>query len=118
MTSLVLTKEIVKILDQKKASDLKAIRVKELTSIGDYFVIASATSPAHAKALSDEVEEKLSALGVEPKRVEGYNSAVWVLLDYYDVLVHIFTGETRQFYALDRLWADGEPVDITGIAAQ
>ena len=118
MTSLELTKEIVKLLDRKKAEDLKAIRVKDLTSIGDYFVIAGATSPAHAKALSDEAEEKLSALGIEPRRVEGYNSAVWVLLDYSDVLVHIFTGETRQFYSLDRLWADGEPVDISGITVE
>ncbi|MDD2956036.1 MAG: ribosome silencing factor [Oscillospiraceae bacterium] len=118
MTSLEMTKEIVKILDNKKAADIKAIRVKELTSIGDYFVIASATSEPHAKALSDEVEEKLSSFGVEPRRVEGYNSATWVLLDYYDVLVHIFTGETRQFYSLDRLWADGEPVDISAITAE
>ena len=106
MNSLELTYEIAKILDSKKGEDIKAIRIQELTSIGDYFVIASGANVPQVKAMSDEVEEKLS---------KGYQTASWILLDYYDVIVHIFLKETRDFYSLERLWSDAQQVDLSGI---
>lgn len=115
MTSLELTKEIAKLLDSKKGINIKAIQVQELTSIGDYFVIASGSSVPQVKALSDEVEEKLSKLGLEPRRIEGYQTASWILLDYIDVIVHIFLEETRDFYSLERLWSDAPQIDLSGI---
>ncbi len=118
MDSLTLTLKIAEILDNKKAEDIKALCVKEMTSIADYFVIASANNIPQAKALCDEVEEKLSSLGRFPKRIEGYQTASWVLLDYSDVLVHIFLKDTRNFYSLERLWSDAQPVDLAPISVE
>ena len=118
MTSLELTKKIASILDAKKAKDIEAIHVENVTSIADYFVIASGTSTTQVKSLSDDIEEQLAALGCEPKRVEGYLSASWIVLDYYDVIVHIFCGETREFYSLERLWSDGARLDLSDVLTQ
>ena len=115
MTSLELTYEVAKVLDEKKGIDIKAIKVQELTSIGDYFVIASGSSVPQVNALAEEVEAKLSRMGLEPKRVEGSQTASWILLDYYDVIVHGFLEETREFYSLERLWSDAERVDLSKI---
>lgn len=112
MTSLETVQAAAKLLDSKKAADITAIEIKELTTIGDYFVIASGSSNAQVKALSDAVEEGLSALGLEPRRIEGYQSAMWVVLDYYDVIIHIFHQQTREFYSLERLWADAPRVEL------
>ena len=103
----------VKALSEKKAEKISALKVKDITSIANYFVIASASSTTQAKALADYVEYKLGEKGVKPKNVEGVSSASWIVLDYIDVVVHIFTEEQREFYRLDNLWADGEPVDIS-----
>ncbi len=113
-----LVREIVKILDSKKAIDIAAIQIKDLTTIGDYFVVASGGSNTQVKALAEEVDEKLSALGVEPKRVEGYQTCLWILMDYYDVIVHIFNKETREFYGIERLWSDAPKMDISGLLTQ
>ncbi len=110
-----LVEKVVTLLDAKKAADIRAIDVGRQTSLGDYFVIASAGSLVQARALADEVEEKLSEMGVEPRRIEGYQTANWILLDYSDVIVHIFFEESRSFYALDKLWADGVQLDISGL---
>ena len=115
MTSLEMTKEIVKILDAKKAKDLVAMEVGGLTTIADYFVVASGSSNTQVRALADEVDEKLSAMGIEPNRVEGYQSCLWVVLDYAQVIVHVFLDETREFYSLERLWADAPKVDLSDI---
>lgn len=112
MTSIGMVEKIVEILNSKKAKDITAIEIRELTTIGDYFVIASGGSNAQVKALSDAVEEGLSALGFEPRKIEGYQSAMWIVLDYYDVIVHIFYEKTREFYALERLWADAPKVAL------
>ncbi len=117
MTSLELTKEAVKILDDKKALDIKAIKVRDLTIVADYFVIASASNTTHVKSLVDEVEFKLKEMGITPLRVEGYQSANWIVLDYGDVVVHIFYTETRDYYTLDKLWSDGESLDIAELLA-
>ncbi len=110
-----LVKEIVKVLDNKKAIDITAIKIKDLSTIGDYFVVASGSNLSQVRALAEAVDEKLSSLGVEPKRIEGYQSCLWVLMDYYDVVVHIFNHETREFYSLERLWADAPKLDISGL---
>ena len=105
----------VKALDSKKAKDITVIKVEELTILANYFVIASATSTTQVKALADEVEYQLGLKGVHPKSIEGYQSRSWIVLDYVDVIVHVFLEESRDFYQLERLWADGTPVDISDL---
>jgi ribosome-associated protein len=105
-------KKIVKTLDTKKAEDIEVIGIKDLTIIADYFVIATGTSTTHTKSLADEVEFQLKEAGVSPSRTEGYNGSSWILLDYSDIVVHIFYKETREYYSLERLWSDGEKVDV------
>lgn len=113
MTSQEIMEKAVQVLDSKKGEDIKVLDVSGLTSLGDYFVIASGGSNIQVKALAEEVENQLSAMGVEPKRVEGHQSAMWILLDYYDVIIHVFYKETRDFYCLERLWADAPEVDLS-----
>ncbi len=108
MEALELAKKAAALLDEKKAMRLSVIKIDDISSLADYFVIANGTSSTHVRALSDELEEKLKAEGVTPARVEGYRSNSWVLLDYGSVVVHVFTQEARDFYDLDRLWADGQ----------
>ena len=110
-----LMENIVKVLDNKKAKDIRAIRIGDLTILGEYFVIATGTSSTQVKMLADEVDYQLGEKGVQPHRVEGYHSENWIILDYTDVIVHIFHEATREFYDLERLWADGEKVDLSGI---
>lgn len=104
---------IVKALDSKRAEDIQAIKIGDLTIIADYFVIADGTSNIHTKALAEEVEFKMTQLGIEPLRTEGYQGQTWIVLDYGDVVVHVFYKETRDHYNLERLWSDGTSVDIS-----
>ncbi len=99
-------------LNEKKAMELAAIRVGDLTSVADYFILATATSNTHVKTLAEEVEFKLSEAGVQPHHVEG-RATGWILIDYCDIVVHVFSREARQFYNLDKMWFDGEAVDLT-----
>ena len=103
----------VKALDSRKAKNITALKVEDLTILANYFIIASATSTTQVKALADEVEYQLGEKGVKPKSIEGYQSQTWIVLDYYVIIVHVFLEETRDFYQLERLWADGTPVDIS-----
>lgn len=96
---------IKEVLENKKGIDVSSVDLSGAANVADCFVISSGTSVPHVKALCDEVEEKLSEKGIDPLRVEGYRSASWVLIDYGDVVVHIFTAEARSFYNLDKLWA-------------
>ncbi len=105
--------EIAKILDKKKASDVRVLKLEDLNVMTDYFVIASGTSTTQVGALADEVEYELSQQGVEPYHTEGYDSKNWVLLDYSNVIVHVFVPGSRTYYDLEHLWADGEPIDIS-----
>ena len=113
MDSKALMEKIVTVLDGKKAGDIKVIKVSDLTILADYFIIANGTSNTHTKTLAEEVEFQLSQAGIEPRRREGDNGNTWIILDYADIIVHVFYKETREFYDLDRLWSDGEPVDIS-----
>ena len=112
MESLTLAKKIAEALSSKKALDLRLLKVEDLTVLADYFVIASGTSNTHVGALAEEVDFKLSQEGIEPNRVEGANSKSWILMDYGSVVVHVFYPEMREHYALERLWADAEPVPL------
>ena len=112
MTSKEIAGKIVKILDSKKALDIRVIGISDLTIIADYFVLATGTSNTQVKALADEVEYQLKQQDIMPNRMEGYNSSSWILVDYGNVVVHIFQKDTRDFYSLERLWADGEQIDI------
>ncbi len=105
----------VKALDSKKAKDIKVLKVDDLTILANYFVIASATSTTQVKALADEVEFRLGEKGVQPKGIEGYQSRSWIVLDYIDVIVHVFLESEREYYQLEHLWADGTPVDISDL---
>lgn len=113
MTSLELAKEACKILNNKKATELKIIKIEDISSLADYFVLASGTSNTHVNALADEVEVQLKKIGITPDHIEGYRSNSWVLMDYDTVIVHVFTPDSREFYDLDRLWQDGEPIAIS-----
>lgn len=99
-----------KALDDKKAKDVKILKTAERTVLADYFVICNGSSPAHIKALVDEVDKQLSEAGEPPIRREGLRSDIWVLMDFGSVIVHIFTDEARKFYDLERLWSDAEAV--------
>ena len=112
MESLQLATAIAKVLDKKKASDVKVLKVRDLTVLTDYFVIATGTSSTHVKSLAEEVEFQLDQQGVKTLRTEGYDSKNWILLDYGTVIVHVFYPEARNFYDLEHLWADAEPVDV------
>ena len=103
-------KTAVKALDSKKASKIKIIKVDDLTILAHYFIIASGTSTTQVKALADEVDFQLSQQGLQPARTEGYQGANWIVLDYLDVVVHVFHQETRDFYDLERLWQDGTEI--------
>lgn len=111
---------IAKCADDKKGKKLQVLHVGELTSIADYFVIVSGGSSTQVKAIADEVIDQLKLQGEEPIHVEGFNSAMWVLIDYADVVVHVFMEETRDFYGIERLWADAKHVRLAdmGIDAQ
>lgn len=112
MKPLDLATQVAGILDEKKAQNINAVKITEISALADYFVIATGTSNTHVKSLSDEVEMRLKAQGVTPANIEGYRSNAWILLDYQSVVVHIFNGEGRDYYDLDRLWRDGEQVAL------
>lgn len=101
-------------LNGKKALELNVLKISELTVLTEYFVLATATSATHVRALADEVEEKLAEQGVKPDHIEG-RSTGWIVIDFGSVIVHIFNREQRAFYDLDRMWADGEPIDLEKI---
>ena len=113
MESRELALKIAKILDSKKAIGLRVLKIGEISSIGDYFVIASATNKSHVQSLSDDIDFALGHEdGIAPQRVEGYSSASWILMDYSSVIVHIFNDEVREFYSLERLWSDAKIEEI------
>ncbi|MCI2112514.1 MAG: ribosome silencing factor [Ruminococcus sp.] len=104
-----------KAISSKKGLDIQVIEISDISVLADYMVIATGTSSTHVKALADEVEYRLDEAGISVSHIEGYRSNSWILLDYVDVIVNVFSDEAREFYDLDRLWQDGNPVDLTGI---
>lgn len=112
MDSISKVKKIAELLDKKLAENIVALNVSGLTSITDYYVIATAKNTSHAKALADEIEEKLKKENITFRSIEGYQSAMWILMDYENVIIHIFYEETRKFYDLERLWSDAERISF------
>lgn len=110
-----LSKNMAKIayeaLDEKKAEDIKVIEVSDITILADYFIIANGTNSSQVSALVDSVEDALTKNGFEPKRIEGIGSTNWILMDYGDVIIHIFSKEDRLFYDLERIWRDGKSIE-------
>ena len=115
MTPKEMAELIVKTLDSKKGSDIKLLRTTDVTILADYFVICTATSTTQIKTLADETERALDEVGEKKLHREGYHGGGWVLLDYGCCVVHLFMDETRKFYNLERLWADAEEIDISGL---
>lgn len=103
---------IAKACDDRKAFDLKILNIGELTSMADYFVIASGNSTGQVVGIIEEIEEKMKKAGYELYGKEGYKTARWILLDFGDIVVHVFHKEEREFYNLEKLWADGEELVI------
>jgi ribosome-associated protein len=103
----------IKLASDKKAFDIKALDLRDITSFAEFFVIASGSNQRQVQAISDEINEKLKEqLQKRPIRIEGYSSAEWILLDYGDFIVHIFEQKAREFYDLERLWRDAKKVVI------
>ena len=113
------SKEMVKLavqaLEDKKGEDIKVIDITGVSVLADYFIIASGSNPNQVQALVDNVEEQMYKAGYDDPRVEGYNTASWVLLDYNDVIVHVFSQDDRLFYDLERIWRDGKEIDVDSL---
>ena len=107
-----IVKKIYNIIEDKKGDDIKVIDISKVSSIADYFIIASANNINQVQAISDEIDFVLGKDGILPKAVEGNKNATWMLLDYNDIVVHIFLKEDRVFYDLERIWRDGTEVEI------
>ena len=99
-------------LDEKLAVNINVIDISNVTSIADYFIIAAGNNPHQVQALADNVTEALGRAGYEPRQIEGYQTARWILLDYRDVVIHIFHTEDRDFYDLERIWRDGVQIPV------
>lgn len=101
-----------KAIDDKKGQDIKVIDIHTVSVIADYFVIASGTNSNQVQAIVDNVEEQLGRAGFEAKQIEGNRNSSWILMDYGDVIVHVFDEENRLFYDLERIWRDGKILDV------
>ena len=106
---------IARALDFKKGGDIKILNIANVSVLADYFVIVNGTSNTHTRTLADEVEFQLTQKGEEPLRREADTGNTWIVLDYADIIIHVFYKEARNFYKLESLWADGEQVDISGL---
>lgn len=104
----------VKAIDSKRGCDIEVIKVSDITVLTDYFVFATANSNTQLKSIADEIEYKLSEQGVEPHHIEGEKSE-WICLDYVGVVVHILMKDKRSFYQIEKLWEDGEKVNIDNL---
>ncbi len=111
-----ISKEMVRLafkaLEDKKAEDIKVIEIGNISVIADYFVIANGNNPSQVEAMVGAVDEELTKNGYQAKRIEGGKSSGWVLMDFGDVVVHIFSKEDRLFYDLERIWRDGKDVSL------
>lgn len=107
-----MTKLTLKALEDKKANDIRIIDIGGVSVIADYFVIASGSNTNQVQAMADNVREALGRAGFEPRQVEGYGSASWILMDYNDIIIHIFSEESRMFYDLERIWRDGKDISL------
>ena len=112
METLELVKKVVNALEDKKAEDITVIDIHGISSIADYFVIANGSNANQLAAMQDAVDEAMYTNGVHSKQVEGNSNSTWILMDYQDIIVHLFSKEDRLFYDLERIWKDGTVIDI------
>ncbi|NCB91485.1 MAG: ribosome silencing factor [Clostridia bacterium] len=102
-------------LEDKKANDLKVIDIEKISTIADYFIISSGSNRNQVQAMADNVDEVLGKAGYTAKHVEGYSTANWILMDYGDIIIHIFDEENRLFYDLERIWRDGQAIEVSDL---
>ena len=107
-----MTQLAIQALEDKKGNDVQIIDIREVSVIADYFIIASGSNPNQVKTMADNVEETLGRAGYELRQSEGYGTASWILMDYNDIIVHIMIEETRDFYSLEKLWADAKELEL------
>ena len=110
--------EVTKALDEKKGKDIKLLRINDVSTLADYFLLCTGTSNTHVRTLCDYAEYTLEQLGEPMLGREGHRGNSWELLDYGSLVVHVFTEEAREFYNLERLWADAENVDLKDIVIE
>lgn len=103
---------IIDALEDKKAEDIKVIDISEVSTMADYFVITNGTNRSQVQALADNVIEQLAKMHIHARQTEGYNTANWILLDFQDIIVHVFDKESRGYYDLERIWRDGKIVNL------
>ncbi|MCM1494244.1 MAG: ribosome silencing factor [Bacteroides sp.] len=111
MNAKELTKLAIEALEDKKAEDIRVIDISNVSVIADYFIIANGNNRNQVQALADQVDESCNRAGHHVRQIEGYDSANWILMDYSDVIVHIFSKEDRLFYDLERIWRDGKLIE-------
>ena len=102
----------VEALEDKKAEDITIIDISEVSVLADYFIIADGSNRNQVQAMADSAEEALGRAGYDAKQIEGYQSANWILMDYKDIIVHVFSKEDRAFYDLERIWRDGKVLEM------
>lgn len=106
-----MARQAIKALEDKKAEDIHVIDISEISVVADYFIIANGSNRSQIQAMADNVQEMLGKAGYAMRQVEGYNTANWILMDFGDVIVHIFDKENRLFYNLERIWRDGKAIE-------
>lgn len=111
LTSREIALAAIEALEDKKGEDIRIIDISEVSILADYFIIASGNNRNQVQALCDNVEEKLGRMGVIQKQIEGYDNGNWILVDYRDIVIHIFDKENRLFYDLERIWRDGKFIE-------
>ncbi len=111
MNTKELAAKVFKALDDKKAEDVSVIDISEISVIADYFIVASANNQNHLMALQDAADEVMYKNGFHAKQVEGNRNSTWILLDYEDIIIHLFSAEDRLFYDLERIWKDGNFIE-------
>ncbi len=106
----------VEALEDRKGEDIRVIDISSISTLGDFFIIAAGTNRTQIQALADNVQEKLGRAGYNVKNIEGYDTASWILLDFGDIIIHVFNSEMRVFYDLERIWRDGTQIDASTLS--
>ncbi|WP_299054990.1 ribosome silencing factor [uncultured Eubacterium sp.] len=115
MESRELAKIAYNALDEKKGINISVIDISEISTLADYFIIAGGNNENQVKALANSVEEEMYKVDCKPKHIEGFDNANWILMDFSDIIVHVFNEEDRLFYDLERIWRDGKHLEVTDL---
>ena len=115
MESRELAKIAYNALDEKKGINISIIDISEISTLADYFIIAGGNNENQVKALANSVEEEMYKVDYKPKHIEGFDNANWILMDFSDIIVHVFNEEDRLFYDLERIWRDGKHLEVTDL---